>query len=1154
MKRGNQESAGAGHNFERISLQDLNEFSDDSEDESESEALKVVPERPEEWEPFPKMGAAHLGMTEETRYWTALHQYVEKEDVAGASELLDITDIEDAEQVEEMMLTYDKDRGITPLEMAAEKGSVQLVELMLTYIDFLINLKLGSRRQSIVASVEGGIFNMHGRIHRTKHLQHKKFFSRTNYEGKAAIHYAAGRGHGEIINMLVEAGADIFLTDCNKCNALFYVASSPDITCGDERVACLQLILSMDVNHQMLQQVDVDRYTLLHGAAYNGCIKSIKYIVEHYGDHLDVNSTDNKGKMSPLYIAAKRDQLEAVQYLLPMVTDFEKDCRNGNKAIILHEAVESNANKVGRFLCETDGFDDKHVYDIGNIWEATPFSGAVSGNNVEAMRYLTEKMDAISNEDIVLFNPNGPSSTEDVMKYQNKFRWTCLHDAAIRGYCEAAQFICDNKYSQSTIFEKDKNENMPIHLAARGGYVEMLRILASHHIKKHFKGININAVNVAENTVLHEAANNGHAEAVKFLLGLPSINVTLQNENKYTALHLAIIARDLDTLAAFGVYQYRNRLPFLVKDRTGKTPLHLAISRSFTAGALQLIRMGGDMAEDMINEIDIEEITPLALAAFRSNKEVLDAILAFEGDRKMVLEPYLSSNNNWNFKNRSNEGIFPWFHAKGLKHFLENNEAKIKWHASNGLKSSINTLILKHPRLTWDLLSSSYMEYVLTPWELDVNDIDLHSDAHSDISSVVKADIDTPDKPEVYRVIIDFDMLESYEETMDLENNTDFKTVGGFYQPLDYISDKNPLQVMAKNQPILLIHPVVEALLDRKWDGFAKRYYYFLVFLNIAYLLGYSSLIIILQTEATVSNKLQDSALLAGVIILVCGIMRLVIEIMDFADEVFIKAMEGLAQFDSRESNDDREEKLDIRQIRDGLKRYFTDETNITEVAFYLSSIIFLCLVFSAENLDESPWQLAAFSVLFGISNTLLLLRACDIFNIGLYIIMFKRIVATFIKSIALLFCILLGSFAFIFHILLTGQDTEFGLLASIGPYLKVLSMGTSGIEYEDGDLVGTKDFKSSFGFIFSLALFCIIIQILFINLTTGLAIEDVKLIRDNSQAAMNAIRVEEIFECERILAKASRYCRHRATRSRMKRLLFNGQQRFWNMPAKKFR
>ena len=48
-----------------------------------------------------------------------------------------------------MLLTYDKDRGITPLEMAAEKGSVQLVELMLTYIDFLINLKLDGRRKSI---------------------------------------------------------------------------------------------------------------------------------------------------------------------------------------------------------------------------------------------------------------------------------------------------------------------------------------------------------------------------------------------------------------------------------------------------------------------------------------------------------------------------------------------------------------------------------------------------------------------------------------------------------------------------------------------------------------------------------------------------------------------------------------------------------------------------------------------------------------------------------------------------------------------------------------------------------------------------------------------------------------------------------------------
>ena len=47
------------------------------------------------------------------------------------------------------MLTYDKDRGITPLEIAAEKGSVKLVSLMLTYINFLINRKLDGRRKSI---------------------------------------------------------------------------------------------------------------------------------------------------------------------------------------------------------------------------------------------------------------------------------------------------------------------------------------------------------------------------------------------------------------------------------------------------------------------------------------------------------------------------------------------------------------------------------------------------------------------------------------------------------------------------------------------------------------------------------------------------------------------------------------------------------------------------------------------------------------------------------------------------------------------------------------------------------------------------------------------------------------------------------------------
>jgi hypothetical protein len=84
--------------------------------------------------------------------------------------------------------------------------------------------------------------------------------------------------------------------------------------------------------------------------------------------------------------------------------------------------------------------------------------------------------------------------------------------------------------------------------------------------------------------------------------------------------------------------------------------------------------------------------------------------------------------------------------------------------------------------------------------------------------------------------------------------------------------------------------------------------------------------------------------------------------------------------------------------------------------------------------------------------------------------------------------------------------------------------MGVSGVAYEDYDS-GEEELALQLitGYVVALIFFAIVIQILFMNLATGLAIEDVKEIRDNSRVEANIIKIYNIYKAEQLLLKLGR-------------------------------
>ena len=451
------------------------------------------------------------------------------------------------------------------------------------------------------------------------------------YHNCTPLMLAIRNGHTNAVNVLLQYGANVALTDDNGFTALHYACKyhgSPEVlSCLINNGADVDAHSSFNHNNHIFLLPSENGYadsgkgvTPLIIAAGGGHLSVVTFLInegadvslpDYYGRtalHFAVGSSDNsceilrcliengadinKGrndKQTPLMVAAENGQVSVATFLIEHGADVELQDEDGNTA--LHHALFDPDVSCEILSCLIgSGADVNGV----NKLKHTPLMIAANGGNINALNLLIKH------------------GAHDV-DLQDNYDWTALHHAVY-----GSNFSC-----------------------------EILSCLIG-------RGADVNARTNNRDTPLMKAAAKGDINAVSSLVKCGA-NVDLQGKTGQTALHYAVlgpqasICEILSCLIKNGAdvnaHTFRNETPlmfasddgnvnvvtFLIKhgadvglqDKDGNTALHYAARYSDNPPEIveTLLNLG---ASHMCNH---QGLTPLHQACIARNIEVVDYLI-----------------------------------------------------------------------------------------------------------------------------------------------------------------------------------------------------------------------------------------------------------------------------------------------------------------------------------------------------------------------------------------------------------------------------------------------------------------------------------------------------------------------------------------------
>ena len=303
--------------------------------------------------------------------------------------------------------------GRTPLHMAASVGNADVVEALLDIGgDALLMARDNDGKLALHDCAIGGFLDA------AKHLISDESIKVLSHDGKSALRLAALNYHLDLMNLLVEKGADVNYIDADGRTTVYCVACS---AANDLKVVdTLQHLVQMGAN---LEIKDLEGRTPLHVAAWQGMTFVVRTLVELGADidavdsegrtalhmcawngHTDivsilielganVNHVSSTQGATPLLIAAQQGHIDVCSLLINAGSDAShidfygrnakevaNNCGNRDIVILLESRLNSTADRCPTISSHASTAETAAIGEIDTLFDTSKSKMESSGN------------------------------------------------------------------------------------------------------------------------------------------------------------------------------------------------------------------------------------------------------------------------------------------------------------------------------------------------------------------------------------------------------------------------------------------------------------------------------------------------------------------------------------------------------------------------------------------------------------------------------------------------------------------------------------------------------------------------------------------------------------------------------------------------------
>ncbi|MBN3314346.1 ANR28 phosphatase, partial [Atractosteus spatula] len=420
-----------------------------------------------------------------------------------------------------------------------------------------------------------------------------------NSNGRTPLDLAAFKGHVECVDVLINQGASILVKDYtlkrtpihaaatnghSECLRLLIgnadLQTAVDIQDGNGQIKIVSFVFSQK---QLLIFLALARTPLMLSvlSGHTDCVYSL------LNKGANVNAKDKWGRTA-LHRGAVTGHEECVEALLQHNANFLiRDCK-GRTAVHLAAAC-GHIGVLGGLLQAVQSMDTVPVITDNRGY--TPLHWACYNGHDTCVELLLE---------------------QEIFQKMEGNPFSPLHCAVINDNEGAAEMLIDT-LGAAIVNATDSKARTPLHAAAFTDHVECLQLLLSHNAQ-------VNTVDSSGKTPLMMAAENGQTNAVEVLVSSAKADLTLQDSNKNTALHLACSkVRDLATS------MYRNEIALRDSYHIQKHLLLFFFFQGHETSALLILEKITD--RNLINSTNAALQTPLHVAARNGLTVVVQELL-----------------------------------------------------------------------------------------------------------------------------------------------------------------------------------------------------------------------------------------------------------------------------------------------------------------------------------------------------------------------------------------------------------------------------------------------------------------------------------------------------------------------------------------------